>query len=177
VFEDHWDAVGRGIPEGAQHGVLAIQPFFEDREMTSVLVMGSRTSVTWSERDRGIFRAVGRSLELALDRAAKTRRLEEERTALEAFTRFTELVGSETDVQILVRQAITLLYETCGVEGIYFERDGALFKAAVWCPQVDQTLLPRLQQGFPLQYSSIALLLRQNTAAFIDHWNDTGLLI
>jgi signal transduction histidine kinase/GAF domain-containing protein len=177
VFEDHWDAVGRGIPEGTQHGVLAIQPFFEDREMTSVLVMGSRTSVTWSERDRGIFRAVGRSLELALDRAAKTRRLEEERTALEAFTRFTELVGSETDVQFLVRQAITLLYETCGVEGIYFERDGALFKAVVWCLQVDQTLLPRLQQGFPLQHSSIALLLRQNTAAFIDHWNDTGLLI
>ena len=177
VFEDHWDAVGRGIPEGAQHEVLAIQPFFEDSEMTSVLVMGSRASATWAERDRGIFRAVGRSLELALDRAAKTRRLEEERAALQTFTHFAELVGSETDVQILVRRAITLLYDTCGVEGVYFERDGALFKAAVWCPQFDQTLLPRLQQGFPLQDSGIAQVLLQNTAAFIDHWSDTGLLI
>ncbi|GGR19307.1 hypothetical protein GCM10008957_34770 [Deinococcus ruber] len=177
VFEDHWDAVGRGIPEGAQHGVLAIQPFFEGQEMTSVLVMGSRTSVTWSERDRGIFRAVGRSLELALDRAAKTRRLEEERTALEAFTRFTEAVGTQSDVQVLVQQAITLLHETCAVDVAHFQREGELFKVTAWSDSADPALLPLLQHGFLLRDSSIAQVLRQNIAAFIDHWNDTGLLI
>ncbi|MGY2895085.1 GAF domain-containing protein [Deinococcus sp. UYEF24] len=171
VFEDHWDAVGRGVPEGAQHGVLAIQPFFEDGEMTSMLVMGSRTSVTWSERDRGIFRAVGRSLELALDRAAKTRRLEEERTALEAFTRFTEAVGSETDVQALVQQAITLLGDVSTADAVFLERDGDLFKATAWCQEFDPALLSRLQAGFPLKQSSLALVLQTNTAAFIDHWD------
>ncbi|ULH18334.1 ATP-binding protein (plasmid) [Deinococcus sp. KNUC1210] len=157
--------------------MLALQPFFEGLEMTSVLVMGSRTSVTWSERDRGIFRAVGRSLELALDRAAKTRRLEEERTALEAFTRFTEAVGTQSDVQMLVQQAITLLHETCAVDVAHFQREGELFKVTAWSTSADPTLLPQLQHGFILRDSSIARVLRENKAAFIDHWNDTELLI
>ncbi|GGR19672.1 GAF domain-containing protein [Deinococcus ruber] len=172
VFEDHWDAAQRGVPEGALHGVLAIQPFFDGPEMTSVLVMGSRTTVTWSERDRGVFRAVGRSLELALDRAAKTRRLEEERTALEAFTRFTESVGSETDVQTLVRQAITLLGDISTVDAVYLERNSDLFKPTVWSPHFDAALLARLQPGFPLRQSSLALMLRANTAVFFDHWSN-----
>jgi len=172
VFEDHWDAVARQVPEDVVHRALAIQPFFEDGEMNRLLVMGSRTSATWSERDKGVFRAVGRSLDLALDRTAKTRRLEEERTALAAFTRFTEAVGVETDVQLLVRQAITLLGDISTADAVYLERDGELFKPTVWSPQFEPALLDRLQPGFPLRQSSIALSLRANTAVFIDHWRN-----
>lgn len=132
---------------------------------------------TWSTVDRVLLETAVQSLELALDRAVQTRRLDEERAALEAFTRFTELVGSQTDVQVLVRQAISLLADACGVEVAYFERDGELFKASVWTSLTDLTLLGLLQRGFPLQNSGIAQVLQQNTAAFIDHWNDTGLLI
>ena len=146
-------------------------------QLTGVLAFALFNQRTWSSVDRVVLETAVQSLELALDRAAKTRRLDEERTALEAFTRFAEVVGSETDVQALVRQAVTLLYETCDVEVAHLERGGELFRATVWSPQFDHLLLPLLQQGFPLQHSSIARVLQQNTAAFVDHWNDAELLI
>ncbi|WP_407571543.1 ATP-binding protein [Deinococcus altitudinis] len=101
----------------------------------------------------------------------RTRQLEDERTALEAFTRFTEVVGSETDVQVLVQQAITLLRDVSAADAVYLERGGELFRATVWNPQFDAGLLTRLQAGFPLRQSSLALALRENHAAFIDHWD------
>ena len=145
--------------------------------MTGVLAFALFDQRLWSNVDRVMLETTVQSLELALDRAAKTRRLDEERVALEAFTRFTEAVGSETAVQALVQQAITLLHETCDVDVVYFEREAELFRATAWNSQFDPTLLPLLQRGFPLQHSGIAQVLRQNTAAFIDHWNDTRLLI
>jgi signal transduction histidine kinase len=126
----------------------------------------------WSSVDRVLLETAVQSLELALDLAAKTRRLDEERAALEAFTRFTEEVGSETDVQLLVRRAITLLADTCSADTVYLARQGELFKATVWNPHFEPALLTRLQAGFPLKQSNLALILRQNTAAFIDHWEN-----
>ncbi|WP_407541034.1 GAF domain-containing protein [Deinococcus radiomollis] len=128
----------------------------------------------WSTVDRVVLETAVHSLELALDRAAKTRRLEEERVALEAFTRYTEAVGSETEVQVLVRQAITLLADISTADAAYLECDGELFKATVWNPQFDPALLARLQAGFPLRQSSLARVLRENTVAFIEHWDATA---
>ena len=131
----------------------------------------------WSSVDRVILETSVQSLELALDRAAKTRRLDEERSALKAFTTFAEVVGSETDVRALVRQAITLLHGTSAVDAVYFERDGAVFRATDWGASTDPTVLPLLQHGFPLQHSAIAQVLLQNTAAFVEHWDHSELLI
>jgi len=141
---------------GTPLGVLAIV-LFEQR--------------AWSNVDRVVLETAVQSLELALDRAAQTQTLEEERTALEAFTRFTEAVGSETDVQVLVHQAISLLVDTCGVDVAYLERGGELFRATAWNPLFDPALLTRLEAGFPLRQSNLALLLRAHAAAFIDHWD------
>jgi len=172
AFIDHWKDTGVLIPETGVYQAVAGHPYFVDGQLQSVLMMGSFTAPIWAERDKRIFRAVGRSLELALDRAQQTRTLEEERTALEAFTRFTEQVGSETDVQALVRQAISLLEDTCGVDVVYLEREGDLYKATAWNPLFNPTFLWRLQNGFPLKRSSLALMLRENTPAFVDHWAD-----
>ena len=90
---------------------------------------------------------------------------------------FSEAVGSQTDVQVLVQQAITLLDETCEVEVAYFERDGELFKPSAWSPEYDPALLQLLHHGFPLRHSNIAKILLQQTAAFIDHWNSSWLFI
>ncbi|MFC4453438.1 GAF domain-containing protein [Deinococcus sonorensis] len=158
-------------------GATATLPVRVGGRPAGVLALGLFHQRAWSKVDRVLLETVVRSLELALDRSAQARDLEEERAALEAFTRFTEAVGGETDVQMLVRQAITLLADTCDVDAAYFERDGDLFKARAWSEVDDETLVSLLQGGFPLVNSSIALLLKQNTAAFIDHWNDTGLLI
>ncbi|UQN05063.1 GAF domain-containing protein [Deinococcus sp. QL22] len=177
-YQDVYDQDTDNLPSLAGHfSATATLPLREEGALIGVLAFVLFDQRHWSSVDRVVLETTVHSLELALDRAAKTKSLDEERTALSAFTRFAELVGSETDVQVLVGQAITLLHETCDVEAAYFERDGDLFSAAVWSPSADPALLPHLRQGFPLQHSSIALGLRQNTAAYIDHWQDTGLLI
>ncbi|MGY2897339.1 ATP-binding protein [Deinococcus sp. UYEF24] len=177
-FQDVYDRASAQLPALLGHISASVTlPLRVEGQLTGLLVFVLYHQRTWTSVNRVVLETAVQSLELALDRAAKTRELDEERTALEAFTRFTEAVGSEASVQALVQRAITLLEDTCEVEAAYFERDGEVFKATVWSPQFDPALLPLLQQGFPLQHSGIAKVLRQNTAAYIDHWNDTGLLI
>ena len=177
-YQDVYDRNADQLASFVGHiGAVATLPLRVEGTLTGVLVFALFDQRTWSSVDRVVLETTVQSLELALDRAVKTSKLDEERAALEAFTRFAEAVGSETDVRALVQQAITLLHETCNMEVAYFERDGELFKATVWSPQFDDALLPLLRKGFPLQHSGIARMLRQNAAAYIDHWNDTGLLI
>ena len=171
-FQDVHDRASARLPSLVQHVSASVTlPLRVEGELTGVLAFVLFDQRLWSSVDRVVLETILQSLELALDRAAKTRRLEEERAALEAFTRFTEAVGSETDVQALVRQAITLLGDISTADAVYLERDGDLFKATVWNPLFDPALLARLQAGFPLRQSSLALVLRANTAAFIDHWD------
>ncbi|WP_407543163.1 GAF domain-containing protein (plasmid) [Deinococcus radiomollis] len=75
VFEDDWSADEQLVPESVMYRAAAFQPFFQGEVMSSVLVMVSRQAQHWSERDQGIFRAVGRSLDLALKRAEQTQTL------------------------------------------------------------------------------------------------------
>ena len=171
VFTEAWDAVREQINLSEEYGAVANYPLVVNGELHWLLSIGLRGTRTWSEVDQALVRAVGRSLNLALDRAVQTRQLDEERAALEAFTRFTEEVGSETDVEVLVQRAITLLADTCSADTVYLKCDGDLFKATVWNSDFDPALLTRLQAGFPLKQSNLALILRQNTAAFIDHWD------
>ena len=158
-------------------GATATLPLRVGGMRLGVLAVALFHQRAWSSVDRVVLETAVQSLELALERAAQTRHLDEERAALETFARFTELVGSETDVQELVRRAISLLTETCGVDVAYFEREGELFKVRGWNPLSDAALLRLLQRGFPLRHSGIAQILQHNTAAFIDHWNETELLI
>lgn len=177
-YQDVYDQETDGLASLTGHvSATAALPLRVEGTLTGVLAFVLFDQRSWSSVDRVVLETTVHSLELALDRAAKTKSLDEERAALQAFIRFAEMVGSETDVQILVGQAITLLHETCGVEAAHFERDGDLFRATVWNSSADPALLPLLQQGFPLQNSGIAQVLQQNTAAYIDHWQDTGLLI
>ncbi len=171
-FQNRYDQSANVLASlvGSSIAATATLPLVVAGMPLGVLVFALFHQRTWSSVDRVLLETAVQSLGLALDRAAKTRTLDEERTALEAFTRFTELVGIETDVQALVRKAITLLVDTCEVDAVYLERDGDLFKATVWSAEFDPTLRARLQSGFPFKQSNLALILRKNTAAFIDHW-------
>jgi signal transduction histidine kinase len=86
VFIDHWDAAAQAVHESSMYSSVAVQPFFQDQVMTSVMVVGSRSRPGWSERNKGVFRAIGHSLALALDRATQTRQLTAQRDTLEGRT-------------------------------------------------------------------------------------------
>ena len=199
-FEDA-DALKNAYPElerrtGSLAAVAnAALPMFLDERPLGVIVLDFTEPHHFLPEERRFLKILSSQCAIALGRAEaisrleahvqertrqledQTRQLEEERAAQAAFVAFTEAVGSETNLSRLVGQAITVLHETCDVEAAYFERDGDLFRASVWSPSADATLLPLLQRGFPLQHSGIAQGLQQNTATFIDHWRDTGLLI
>jgi signal transduction histidine kinase len=174
-FQDHYDQDTDQLAPFVGHiGATVALPLRVGHTLLGVMAFALFHQRTWSNEDRMLLETSVQSLELALERAAKTRTLDEERTALEAFTRFTEEVGSETDVLALVRQALTLLADTCAVDAVYLERDADLYKVTAWTTHFDPALLSRLQAGFPLQQSSLAVILRENTAAFIDHWDATA---
>ncbi len=166
----------------------AALPMFLDGRPLGIIVLDFTEPHDFTPAERRFLTILAAQCAVALGRAQairtlearveeRTRQLEEERTALEIFVAFTEAVGSETGVQALVQQAITLLVDTCGVDVIYVEREGGVFKPSAWSPGFDPVLLQLLQPGFPLQHSGIAKVLLHNAAAFIDHWNGTGLLI
>ena len=94
---DHWNDTRLMIQETNIFQAIAGYPYLVDGELECVLIIGSRTSPTWNERTRGIFRAVGRSLDLALDRARQTRMLREQRDALDARTQ--ELAASTEELE------------------------------------------------------------------------------
>lgn len=75
VFEDAWNAEDQQVPESVMYRAAAFQPFMQGGVMTSVMVMASQQAQHWTEKDKGIFRAVGRSLDLALKRAEQTQTL------------------------------------------------------------------------------------------------------
>jgi signal transduction histidine kinase len=172
-FQEHYDRDTDQLTELVNHiGASAALPLRVEGKLIGVLVFGLFHQRDWSSVDRVLLDTVVQSLELGLTRAMQARQLDEERAALEAFTRFTEEVGSETDVQSLVQRAITLLADTCSADTVYLAHEGEMLKATIWNPHFNAALLTRLRAGVLVKQSSLALILQQNTAAFIDHWVD-----
>ena len=68
AFDHHSEQQLLFIEESGVFQALAGYPYFVQGELETVLIMGSRASATWTERDKKIFRAVGHSLDLALER-------------------------------------------------------------------------------------------------------------
>lgn len=115
-------------------GVMALALFIEHK--------------TWTATERTLLETMARSLGLALDRAEQTRQLQEERAALAAFTALTELVGSETDVLALIRQAAAVLAEAHDVDVTYSEREGEVFRIRVWPADFPGDLLAEALAGY-----------------------------
>ncbi|CAM3527084.1 ATP-binding protein [Deinococcus frigens] len=148
VFIDGWDAARERIENSDDFGPVCIYPLVVGQEVRGILTVGLRVGETWRGRDRGLMRALGRSLTLALERAEQTRQLDEERAALAAFTAFTESVGSETDVLALIRQAAAVLAEAHDVDVTYSEREGEVFRLRVWPTSFPEDLRAEALAGY-----------------------------
>ncbi|GGR07990.1 GAF domain-containing sensor histidine kinase [Deinococcus ruber] len=123
----------------------------------------------WTPTDRVVLETVVRSLGLALERAETVRQLDEERAALAAFTAFAEVVGSQTDVLTLVRQAADLMRGSRPVDVMYFVRDGDIFRMQVWTDDVPRTLLE--SSGYTLTAQTFAQADREHDVVFLDNWD------
>ncbi|MBB5293194.1 ATP-binding protein [Deinococcus metallilatus] len=93
LFVDRWRSSGHLLaPHTPEYGAIAVYPVVVQGQTVGQLAAGLREKTRWSERDRAVFRAVGRALSLATERAesartlaTKQRQLEQANRDLEAF--------------------------------------------------------------------------------------------
>ncbi|PNY79400.1 GAF domain-containing protein [Deinococcus koreensis] len=157
VFVDGWDASGEEAGSGMS-GAAALYPYTEDGQPRALLTMGTPKARGWTERERTVFRAVGHSLALAFERLGQTRRVEHQRSELEARTRalegFAELTRDlmvEDDPYAFVRRAqeVVLSLLPPGY-ALYYERDGDRWRNRVQTGQVGHEELQAFINAGPL---------------------------
>lgn len=82
MFFEAWDAVTDGLPEGSVYRAVARYPLFPQDYPAGMLGMASTTVNTWTEREKAVFRAVGDSFRLILERVATIQQIEHQRQRL-----------------------------------------------------------------------------------------------
>ncbi|MFC4425008.1 PAS domain S-box protein [Deinococcus navajonensis] len=82
-YMEAWDAEHEGLDDSRMYGAGALYPFYSGGTPVGLLNMATMQLRAWSGRDKAIFRAVGRSFALALERNEQTRQLRERTRELE----------------------------------------------------------------------------------------------
>ncbi|WP_407572880.1 sensor histidine kinase [Deinococcus altitudinis] len=147
------------MPETEVLASVAYLPFLRAGEVSGMLNMSSRDRARWTERDRGIFRAVGRSLTLALERAEHAEQLKEQNAELAAQTRVLE--GMERlshdltlagDRHALIRRSLELVLPLLpDGYGAFCERTGPVWQISVRVGDARNDDLRALSHlGFPV---------------------------
>jgi len=162
-------------PELVEHvNTAATLPVLVNRKVVGVLVFCLFERRPWKASEKTVMETVTSQLGLALQRAEQTRQIEEERAALEAFTSFSEAVGSESDVSLLIERASGLLKRNRDIDVMYFgreDRDGSdLFQLQTWPSDLPDDLLARALQGYSPQQPGFAQAEQTHRAVFVDHW-------
>nr|WP_281416251.1 GAF domain-containing protein [Deinococcus aestuarii] len=172
VFVEGWNGEQEGAEVTGVYTAAALYPYFQEGQPHGLLTMGSLRASAWTERERRVFRAVGRSLALAFERAEHARQVEADARAHEAFMAFTEAVGTETDLLTLARQAIAVLRARFQDGSIgYYTQDSGLWKAQAWSEDMSGALLGSLRAGLPGSTPLIHQVLQAGTAVFTDAWD------
>jgi len=140
--------------------------FFTGSERRFLNILSNQCAVTMGRAE-----AI-RTLEARVEE--RTRQLQEERAALDAFVAFTEAVGSETALPTLIRQATTVLQGRFPESSVvYYEEESQLWKARFWSDDLDLRLelLAVLTAGLPSETPLFAEMLRTGEPVFTDAWD------
>ncbi|WP_288480497.1 ATP-binding protein [uncultured Deinococcus sp.] len=112
LFVDHWTGEGEEVPYSGGDRAAAIWPVTQDREVPALLSVGLQTAAQWTEAQKSIIRALGRSFSLLYDRISSARQVQAERDeaerrtlALRAFAVMSRDLAGETNRYALVRRA------------------------------------------------------------------------
>ncbi|GGO29598.1 PAS domain-containing sensor histidine kinase [Deinococcus humi] len=103
VFVPGWSADDEGVENTEEFGAGAFYPCFAGESPRALLAMGTQRAGDWTPREEAVFKAVGRSLTLALERAAQTRELTVQRDALSVRTH--ELIAANEELDAFTYSA------------------------------------------------------------------------
>jgi len=171
VFLPIWDSTLEGLPTDPHYVGLAAYLYPQAEQPTSLISVGFKQALHWTDREEGIVRAVGRSLGLALHRAEQTQQLQEERAGLDAFVAFTERATWITDVLLLARRAVDVLQATLGeVSVAYYQLDEDLWKAQALSEEFAPEVVAVLTAGIPISAPSYAEAVQTREAVFVSGW-------
>lgn len=105
VFIDGWEADANSLSSTASYGAVALTPVSTPGGLRGMLAVGTQDARVWTDREQAIVRSVGRSLELALERAEVTSRLQAQNAVLEGFAHLTRDLATQRDPLVIVRRA------------------------------------------------------------------------
>lgn len=187
-FEEEGNLV-RAYPEleartgGVAAVATAVLPMFLDDQALGVIILDFKEPHKFTDEETRFLRTLASQCALAVGRTRlltslqrqveeRTRRIEEEARAQEAFVAFTEAVGTETDLLALARQAIAVLRDRFQDGSIaYHSRDGDLWRPQVWSEDMGEALVARLRAGLPDSTPFIRRAVETGTAVFTDGWD------
>lgn len=103
VFVPGWSADTGGVAQTEAFGAGAFYPCFVGDTPHGLLAMGTQWAGDWTPREQAVFGAVGRSLTLALERAAHTQELTVQRDTLSV--RSQELLAANEELDAFTYSA------------------------------------------------------------------------
>ncbi|WP_161884348.1 ATP-binding protein [Deinococcus alpinitundrae] len=84
VFVDAWDPQRERIALTEAYQSVSTYPLHVDSSIRAIFALGLKDTACWTPHHKAVFRSVGRSLKLALERTETTRRLQAQRDLLQA---------------------------------------------------------------------------------------------
>jgi len=116
VFVDAWDPESEQIALTEAYQSVGTYPLQVDGSVQAIFTLGIEDTRRWTTHHKAVFRSVGRSLKLALERTETARQLEvhnaelHARTrALEGFAELTRDLGLTGETDLLIRRAMDLV--------------------------------------------------------------------
>ncbi|MBX8463645.1 GAF domain-containing protein [Deinococcus sp. RIT780] len=158
VFVDGWEAGEQQVAATEDYGTVALYPMLVAGEIVGMLAVGLLDTRVWTERDRAVVRAAGRSMNLSLERAEVASQLQTQRDtlqartqALEAFAELTRDLTLEADPHALIRRAQEIILSLLpDGYALYWEREGEHLHVRTQVGQVGSDDLQRqLDAGLP----------------------------
>ncbi len=184
VFVDGWDAADNALSEAATYGAAGFVPLLIQGEVRAIFAVGKRTAQQWTAREQAIVRAVGRGLNVALERATQTLELTRQRDdlnrrahQLETLLQLTEDQGPAAEPLALIGRAQALVLELLPPGfAAYYEAQGGRWHLRVQTGAAGSVNLQAVMDaGFPVGGTpSFDEVARSGEPAFVGAY-DAGL--
>ncbi len=116
TFVDGWDEEREQFAQSGLYQSVAVYPLLFGGTVRAMFAIGLKDRSRWSDHGRAVFRSVGRSLSLALERTETARQLEAQNAellartqALEGFAALTHELGLMSEPHALIQRALELV--------------------------------------------------------------------
>ncbi|AIZ45672.1 hypothetical protein QR90_12220 [Deinococcus radiopugnans] len=181
VFVDGWDPEKEQFAHSERYQTVATFPLMVNGTIQAIFALGLKDVPRWSAHSRAVFRSVGRSLRLALERTETARQLAAQNAellartqALEGFAELTQELGLTTEPEILIGRAMALVRSLLPPGYVIFWQivQGRWQAAAQLGDVGNPDLQAAIEGGFPVgQLPSLDLPYQTREPLFQDHYD------